>query len=137
MTEDRELARSAVDVAHDHGFKCLLALRGDAGLALVHEFMPDAVIVSRDLPQLNGEAVLDHLKRHPETRHLPVYVLGGEDGGHDLAACRRARLADGAGDAGAARRGVRGARPTSSTGALGLGARGRGRRARARGARAT
>ncbi len=37
--------------------------------------MPDAVIVSRDLPQLNGEAVLDHLKRHPETRHLPVYVL--------------------------------------------------------------
>jgi CheY-like chemotaxis protein len=39
--------------------------------------MPDAVIVSRDLPQLNGDAVLDHLKRHPETRHLPVYVLAG------------------------------------------------------------
>jgi HAMP domain-containing protein/signal transduction histidine kinase/CheY-like chemotaxis protein len=75
MTGDRALARSAVDVAHDHGFRCLLALRGDAGLALVHEFMPDAVVVSRDLPQLNGDAVLDHLKRHPETRHLPVYVL--------------------------------------------------------------
>jgi CheY-like chemotaxis protein len=84
MTEDRELARSAVDLAHEHGFRCLLALRGDSGLALVHEFMPDAVIVSRDLPQLNGDAVLDHLKRHPETRHLPVYVLGGEDAGRDL-----------------------------------------------------
>ena len=71
-------------MAHEHGFRCLLALRGDAGLALVHEFMPDAVIVSRDLPQLNGEAVLDHLKRHPETRHLPVYVLGGEDAERDL-----------------------------------------------------
>jgi HAMP domain-containing protein/signal transduction histidine kinase/DNA-binding response OmpR family regulator len=80
MTEDRALARSAVEGAHEHGFRCLLALRGDAGLALVHEFMPDAVIVSRDLPQLNGEAVLDHLKRHPETRHLPVYVLGAEEG---------------------------------------------------------
>jgi HAMP domain-containing protein/signal transduction histidine kinase/DNA-binding response OmpR family regulator len=80
MTEDRALARGAVDVAHEHGFRCLLALRGDAGLALVHEFMPDAVIVSRDLPQLNGEAVLDHLKRHPETRHLPVYVLAAQDG---------------------------------------------------------
>jgi CheY-like chemotaxis protein len=75
MTEDRALARSAVESAHEHGFRCLLALRGDAGLALVHEFMPDAVIASRDLPQLNGEAVLDHLKRHPETRHLPVYLL--------------------------------------------------------------
>jgi signal transduction histidine kinase/HAMP domain-containing protein/DNA-binding response OmpR family regulator len=85
MTEDRALARSAVDVAHRHGFRCLLALRGDAGLALVHEFMPDAVIVSRDLPQLNGEAVLDHLKRHPETRHLPVYVLAASTRGVDHA----------------------------------------------------
>jgi CheY-like chemotaxis protein len=83
MTDDRALARSAVDVAHDHGFRCLLALRGDAGLALVHEFMPDAVIVSRALPQLNGDAVLDHLKRHPETRHLPVYVLAGSPAGVD------------------------------------------------------
>jgi CheY-like chemotaxis protein len=84
MTEDREFARAAVDVAHEHGFRCLLALRGDAGLALVHEFMPDAVIVSRDLPQLNGEAVLDHMKRHPETRHLPVYVLAQEGSERDL-----------------------------------------------------
>jgi HAMP domain-containing protein/signal transduction histidine kinase/CheY-like chemotaxis protein len=84
MTGDRALARSAVEVAHEHGFRCLLALRGDAGLALVHEFMPDAVIVSRDLPQLNGEAVLDHLKRHPETRHLPVFVLSGDDARLDL-----------------------------------------------------
>jgi CheY-like chemotaxis protein len=84
MTEDRALARGAVEVAHQHGFRCLLALRGDSGLALVHEFMPDAVIVSRDLPQLNGDAILDHLKRHPETRHLPVYVLAGDDTGRDL-----------------------------------------------------
>ena len=84
MTEDRELARSAVEVAHEHGFRCLLALRGDSGLALVHEFMPEAVIVSRELPQLNGEAVLDHLKRHPETRHLPVCVLAGEGAERDL-----------------------------------------------------
>ena len=93
MTGDRALARGAVEVAHEHGFRCLLALRGDAGLALVHEFMPDAVIVSRDLPQLNGEAVLDHVKRHPETRHLPVYVLGRATSSQARpAARRRARL---------------------------------------------
>ncbi|MGH2802187.1 MAG: HAMP domain-containing protein, partial [Thermoleophilaceae bacterium] len=78
MTEDRELARGAVEVAHERGFKCLLALRGDAGLALVHEFMPRAIVLSRELPQVEGSAVLDHLKRHPETRHLPVFVMGDE-----------------------------------------------------------
>ena len=54
-------------------------MRGDAGLALVHEFMPEAVVLSTELPQLDGEAVLDHLKRHPQTRHIPVYVLAEDD----------------------------------------------------------
>ena len=94
MTEDRDLARGAVEVAHEHGFRCLLALRGDAGLALVHEFMPEAVIVSSELPQLNGEAVLDHLKSHPETRHLPVYVLAEDGLGARPASGRRTRLSD-------------------------------------------
>jgi len=79
MTQDRDLARGAVEVAHEHGFKCLLALRGDAGLALVHEFIPKAVVVSSELPQVEGRAVLDHLKRHPETRHIPVFVMADEE----------------------------------------------------------
>jgi signal transduction histidine kinase/HAMP domain-containing protein/CheY-like chemotaxis protein len=85
MSEEREVARMAVEVAHEHGFKCLLALRGDAGLALVHEFMPSVIVLSRELPQVEGSAVLDHLKRHPETRHIPAYVIG------DPAAAREAR----------------------------------------------
>ena len=83
MSEDPELARSAVGVAHERDFKCLLALRGDAGLALVHEFMPEAVVVSRELPQVDGEAVLDHLKRHPQTRHIPVYVVAEGERSHE------------------------------------------------------
>ena len=75
MSEDREVARAALDAAHGKGFKCLLAVRGDAGLALAHEFMPDAVILSRELPQPEGDAVLYHLKSHPQTRHIPVSVM--------------------------------------------------------------
>jgi signal transduction histidine kinase/CheY-like chemotaxis protein/HAMP domain-containing protein len=76
VAEGRELARSARRLAHERGFKCLLALRGDAGLALVHEFMPKAIVLSSELPHVEGRALLEHLKRHPETRHIPVYVLG-------------------------------------------------------------
>jgi HAMP domain-containing protein/signal transduction histidine kinase/CheY-like chemotaxis protein len=83
MSEDRELAHTAVGVAHEQDFKCLLAVRGDAGLALVHEFMPEAIVLSRELPQVEGDAVLDHLKRHPETRHIPVYMLAEGDGERD------------------------------------------------------
>ena len=83
MSEDRELARSSVEVAHEEGFKCLLAVRGDAGLALVHEFMPQVVVLSRELPQLEGDAVLDHLKRHPETRHIPVHVVADDGSERD------------------------------------------------------
>ncbi len=93
MSEDRELARGAVEAAHERGFKCLLALRGDAGLAMVHEFMPEALIVSRELPHVEGDAVLDHLKRHPETRHIPVYVVADEDAGRDARAAGAIGLA--------------------------------------------
>jgi signal transduction histidine kinase/HAMP domain-containing protein/DNA-binding NarL/FixJ family response regulator len=79
LCEDRELARMAVEVAHGHGFKCLLAVRGDVGLALVHEFMPDAVILGMEVPAVEGSAVLDHLKRHPETRHIPVHTISDPD----------------------------------------------------------
>ena len=84
ISEDRELAGTAVEVANEHGFKCLLAVRGDAGLALVHEFMPEAVVLSMELPQVDGDALLDHLKRHPETRHIPVYVLAEGDVERDV-----------------------------------------------------
>ena len=93
MSEDRELARGSVEAAHERGFKCLLALRGDAGLAMVHEFMPEALIVSRELPHVEGDAVLDHLKRHPETRHIPVYVVADEDAGRDARAAGAIGLA--------------------------------------------
>jgi len=86
LNQDPALARMAVEVAHGAGFKCLLALRGDIGLALVHEFMPDAVILGMEVPVVEGSAVLDHLKRHPETRHIPVYTISDADVERDVRA---------------------------------------------------
>jgi CheY-like chemotaxis protein len=45
--------------------------------------MPEAVVLSRELPQVDGEAMLDHLKRHPQTRHIPVYLLADDDRAHE------------------------------------------------------
>ncbi|HEX8741583.1 MAG TPA: response regulator, partial [Thermoleophilaceae bacterium] len=76
---DRATAEAAMAAARERGFKVLLALRGDAGLALAHEHKPDAVLLGLQLPGGDGGAVLDHLKRHPDTRHVPVHVTSDAD----------------------------------------------------------
>src|SRR5205085_2853510 len=85
VEDDAEFARTVHDTARERGFKGLVALRGDTGLALARELKPDAVILDMKLPVLNGWTVLERLKRHPETRHIPVHIVSaaGEDGRHD------------------------------------------------------
>src|SRR5205807_3861976 len=80
VEDDPELARTELDVARERGFKGIVALRGDSGLALAHEFKPDAIILDMKLPVMDGWSVLEHLKRHPETRHIPVHIVSGGNG---------------------------------------------------------
>ncbi len=81
IEDDAEFARTVLDTARDRGFKGLVALRGDSGLALAHEFRPDAIVLDMELPVMDGWTVLDHLKHHPATRHIPVHIVSAADGG--------------------------------------------------------
>ncbi|MGZ8716223.1 MAG: response regulator, partial [Gaiellaceae bacterium] len=82
VENDAAFARTVLDAAREQSFKGLVALRGDAGLALAHEFKPDAIVLDTNLPVMDGWTVLDHLKHHPATRHIPVHVVsaGEADG---------------------------------------------------------
>ena len=77
VEDDATFARTVLEVARDRGFKGLVALRGDSGLALAHEFKPDAIVLDMNLPVMDGWTVLDHLKHHPATRHIPVHIVSG------------------------------------------------------------
>jgi CheY-like chemotaxis protein/two-component sensor histidine kinase len=79
IAEDHDTARLAADVAHENAYKVLIAVRGEPGLALAHEYKPDAIVLSMQLPITEGQHVLDHLKRHPDTRHIPVWVASEGD----------------------------------------------------------
>ena len=70
IEDDPDFARIVLDTARGRGFKGVVALRGDAGLALAHEFRPDAIVLDMNLPVMDGWNVLDHLKHHPATRHI-------------------------------------------------------------------
>ena len=79
IEDDMNFSRIMIDMAREMGFKALAALRGDIGVEMAQQFMPDAITLDLQLPLIDGWAVLDHLKRNPETRHIPVQVISVMD----------------------------------------------------------
>jgi len=79
VEDDADFARTELKIARERGFKGLVALRGDTGLALAREFRPDAIVLDMTLPVLDGWMVLDRLKRHSLTRHIPVHIVSAAE----------------------------------------------------------
>ena len=79
IENDERFARILLDLARDKDFKALVALDGESGLRLVHEYKPDAITLDIDLPGIDGWTVLERLKHHPATRHIPVHIVSGID----------------------------------------------------------
>jgi len=79
VEDDVTFARILVDMAHDHGLKALVALRGVTALALAREFRPAAVTLDISLPDMVGWTILDRLKHDPLNRHIPVHIISGDE----------------------------------------------------------
>jgi len=86
VEDDLHYAHVLREIGHDRGFKVLLATRGSDALMLAREFTPTAISLDVYLPDMLGWTVLNHLKRDPATRHIPVQMLTlDEDRSHALA----------------------------------------------------
>ncbi|HEY0997635.1 MAG TPA: HAMP domain-containing protein, partial [Gemmatimonadaceae bacterium] len=77
IENDATFARVLLDMAREKGFRGLVALDGEAGLQLAHAFEPDAITLDIDMPGMDGWEVLNRLKHHPATRHIPVHIISG------------------------------------------------------------
>jgi len=85
IEDDPHYARVLRDLAHDKGFKVLVAGTGAEGLSLAREFHPNAISLDVFLPDMLGWTVLYHLKQDSTTRHIPVQILtSDEDRQHGL-----------------------------------------------------
>ncbi|HVV27394.1 MAG TPA: response regulator, partial [Rhizomicrobium sp.] len=86
VEDDPHYARILVDLAHDEGFKVLVAGRGNDALSLALEYRPSAISLDVFLPDMLGWSVLSQLKQNPLTRHIPVQMITQEeDRQHGLA----------------------------------------------------
>jgi HAMP domain-containing protein/CheY-like chemotaxis protein/signal transduction histidine kinase len=80
IENDANFAKILLEMARDKGFRGLVGLEGEAGLELAHAFEPDAITLDIDMPGMDGWEVLDRLKHHPDTRHIPVHIITGITG---------------------------------------------------------
>jgi CheY-like chemotaxis protein len=79
IDNDENFARFLLDMAHEHGFKALVATRGASGIDLAHQYRVDAITLDIQLPFISGWRVLERLKTDLSTRHIPVYVITTEE----------------------------------------------------------
>nr|MBA2572659.1 response regulator [Gemmatimonadota bacterium] len=79
IENDENFARTLLEMARQKDFRGIVALDGETGLEMVHHYGPDAVTLDIDLPGIDGWEVLERLKGHPETRHIPVHIVSGVD----------------------------------------------------------
>ncbi|EZP67482.1 response regulator [Pseudomonas sp. RIT357] len=79
VEDEPNFARILFDLAHELGYQCLVAHGADEGYSLAEEYIPDAILLDMRLPDHSGLTVLQRLKEHASTRHIPVHVISVED----------------------------------------------------------
>ena len=79
VEDDVAFARILLDLAHELDFDCAIATTTDEGMALARELSPNGILLDINLPDGSGLALLDRLKRNPDTRHIPVHMVSVSD----------------------------------------------------------
>jgi len=79
VEDDPHYGRVLVDLAHDNGFKVLVAATGADAIALANDYHPTAISLDIFLPDMLGWTVLSQFKQNPATRHIPVQILTLEE----------------------------------------------------------
>ena len=75
VEDDDRFAKAVLEFAREKYFKGIVTHRGDSALSLARDYLPSAILLDIDLPDIDGFTVLDRLKRDPSTRHIPVHVV--------------------------------------------------------------
>ncbi len=80
VDDDPSFVRFVEMFLEPEGFRVIPALTGSDGIELARVRRPDAVLLDYNLPDMDGQDVLRELKRHEETRTIPVVVVTARAG---------------------------------------------------------
>ena len=72
-------AKIMLDQAHENGIKAIVTTKGNDVIDFINQFNPDAITMDINMPDTSGWKILDRLKTDFNLRHIPVYIISGED----------------------------------------------------------
>ncbi len=79
IEDDQNFSDLLMNLGREKHFKCLVAHEGRFGLKLAEQYQPNAILLSVNLHQIDGWTILERLKDHPNTRHIPVYLFSATE----------------------------------------------------------
>jgi signal transduction histidine kinase/DNA-binding response OmpR family regulator/CHASE3 domain sensor protein len=75
VEDDTSFALGLLDFARKKGYKGIVAVSGDAGIRMARKYRPMGILLDIQLPVKNGWAVMEELKKDPQTRPIPVHIV--------------------------------------------------------------
>jgi hypothetical protein len=79
IDDDQNFSGILADLAQEKGFTCLTAKDGETGIQLASQHKPKAILLDIGLPGISGWEVIEELKKHRETRSIPVHIISGHE----------------------------------------------------------
>jgi len=79
IEDDLRFAKIMLGKAHEYGIKLILAVKCNEVLDYIEQYTPTAISLDINMPDMNGWKVLDRVKNDLKFRHIPVYVISGEE----------------------------------------------------------
>ncbi|RUT69566.1 response regulator [Flavobacterium cupreum] len=72
-------AKIMLEQAHNNGIKAIVTTKGNDVIDFINQFHPHAITMDLNMPDTSGWKILDRLKTDFNLRHIPVYIISGED----------------------------------------------------------
>nr|WP_300002242.1 response regulator [Tissierella sp.] len=83
IEDDHNFSRILNDIAHEKGYKSIIAQDAKSGIQLANRFLPDAILIDIGLPDMNGWKVVEHLEKNSNTKSIPIHVISGKNNKDD------------------------------------------------------
>ena len=75
IEDDVSFAKALLNYTRSKGYKGIVAVRGDEGVALAQQFKPLGILLDLQLPVKDGWEVMEELKTNAHTRPIPVHMM--------------------------------------------------------------
>lgn len=75
VEDDTSFAKAVLDFIRQKGYKGVVVVRGDEVIGAARMYKPTGILLDIQLPVKDGLQVMDELKAHSSTKHIPVHIM--------------------------------------------------------------